>query len=139
MNKDNAYEILASAVTKMLVAKGIIREDIQQLDLPNLLMTIEDVINLECGKDEKGELLTVTSPHFHNRTVPITMALRSIASQENCDSEEYDLMYRAADVIDKLADRIREVHSWALCYPISTAEDFAQNAPRIIQITDLSK
>ncbi|BBC78124.1 inhibitor of host Lon protease [Escherichia phage EcS1] len=37
--------------------------------------------------------------HFGGKIVPISMALRAFAGQENCDSEEYDTMQKAAEYI----------------------------------------
>lgn len=45
---------------------------------------------------------TVSLNHFHGKAVPIAYALNAIASQENCDSEEYNLMVEAAEYISDL-------------------------------------
>lgn len=42
----------------------------------------------------------VKSP-LHLEKIDIVSALRSVASQENCDGPEYDLMWQAADIIRK--------------------------------------
>lgn len=43
----------------------------------------------------------INYPLFHN-PVEITQALVTVASQENCDGPEYDLMMAAADYIREL-------------------------------------
>ena len=46
-------------------------------------------------------------PLFHN-PVEITHALITVASQENCDGPEYDLMMKAAEYIRVLESLIGE-------------------------------
>ncbi len=49
--------------------------------------------------------------HFQGAIVPITRALYAFAGQENCDSEEYDLMQKAADYIVALEQRLGVRHA----------------------------
>ncbi|ARW58045.1 protease inhibitor [Serratia phage X20] len=46
--------------------------------------------------------------HFGGRIVPLTFALSSFAAQENCDSEEYDTMQKAAEYITYLEGIVNE-------------------------------
>lgn len=45
------------------------------------------------------------------------------------------LVYALAAEVERLREVVAEVHSWAVCAPIASAEDMAQNFPRIIKIT----
>ncbi|WJZ27952.1 inhibitor of host Lon protease [Serratia phage 92A1] len=44
--------------------------------------------------------------HFQGRAVDISYALSAFASQENCDSEEYDLMQKASEYIKWLESEL---------------------------------
>jgi hypothetical protein len=52
-------------------------------------------------------------------------------------NEIIDVVSRTNDSeIQRLKEIISEVHSWAVCFPIASDQDMAQNFPRIIEITD---
>lgn len=62
-------------------------EEIESVDLP-------EELPVPIGK--------VKLNHFQDREVDIAYALTALASQENCDGEEHDLMMAAADYIRQL-------------------------------------
>lgn len=65
----------------------------------------------EIGQGEDVPLISeIKLNHFQGAIVPITRALCAFAGQENCDSEEYDLMQKAADYIVALEQRLGVRH-----------------------------
>lgn len=65
----------------------------------------------EIGQGEEVATLSeIKLNHFHGKIVPIAQALYAFAGQENCDSEEYDLMQKAADYIVALETRLGVRH-----------------------------
>lgn len=65
----------------------------------------------EIGTGEDIALISeIKLNHYHGKIVPITTALYAFAGQENCDSEEYDLMQKAADYIVALENRLGVNH-----------------------------
>lgn len=48
------------------------------------------------------DLCRPATRHYNRQRLPITAVLRGLASQENCDGEEHDLMITAAELLDRL-------------------------------------
>lgn len=66
-------------------------------------------------------------PLFHN-PVEITHALVTVASQENCDGPEYDLMMNAADYI-RLLESLLDIyvtHAWPEKYGVAWMKDWKE-------------
>ena len=59
-------------------------------------------VNMIVRRPIKSKFKYLINTNHHLNLVDITAALSSIASQENCDSEEYDLMVLAANYIHYL-------------------------------------
>jgi len=49
--------------------------------------------------------------------------------------QEYDRLVAAGAEAERLKSALAEVHAWAVCAPIASPADMAQNLPRIIEIT----
>lgn len=49
--------------------------------------------------------------------------------------QEYDRLVAAGAEAERLKSVLAEVHAWAVCAPIASPDDMAQNFPRIIEIT----
>lgn len=81
-------------------------------------------------------VLDVESEHFQGKTVPLTMVLRAFAGQENCDSEEYDAMQKAAELIDQLVNRLGQINEWALSVPTGTWA-MTQQIEKLIELSDI--
>lgn len=65
---------------------------------------------LEKLRDPSGA--TTESQYLHpgyGKFYPVQTVLRDLASQENCDGEPYDAMCHAADYVDILEKRVREL------------------------------
>ena len=62
--------------------------------------------------------------HLFEEPVSITHALEAVASQENHDWPEYDLMVQAADYIRKLERQIKELMDEADIYDVEELKEF---------------
>lgn len=71
--------------------------------------TMHQIKEIGQGEDVPN-ISEIKLDHFHGKIVPITKALYAFAGQENCDSEEYDLMQKAADYIVALEQRLGVRH-----------------------------
>lgn len=63
---------------------------------------LEEIESVDLPVEIPASIGKIKMNHFQSREVDIAYALTALASQENCDGEEYDLMMAAADYIRRL-------------------------------------
>lgn len=68
---------------------------------------IKEIEPVDLPQDIKVSAGKIRLNHFHGKEVDIAYALSAFASQEGCNSEEYDLMEAAAQYIRELESRLK--------------------------------